>query len=736
MLRPERMSRVSVTGAQTVMDDVIGTIHDMRLLHMTDYDGAWEGFEPGDPIEGADDAAEKLVTVRSLQSILGVDEEDAGPGRLVTDEALETELEEIRETINELDDRRNELNDELRRVDERIDAMEPFATLGIDLDLLSGYDSISVVVGEGSVSGVEATLADAGISTYELFDESGVIAVAAQVDDLEEQLVGSSFTALDVPEADSDPSEYVEQLQHERQQLESKRRTVEGEMENHRLEHGDFLLAVEEKLAIDVQRTEAPLSFATTENAFVAEGWIPTSRFGEFVETLHDSVGDRIEIDELERASYNSDGHIVDREGMDGSGSHGGAEPTATATDGGEPARTDGGTEATMSYSEPPSIQSNPNPVKSFESLVNSYGRPSYTELDPSLIMFLTFPFMFGFMIGDLGYGLLYAGIGYFIAKKFDGIVADLGRVALWAGIFTGVFGVLYGEIFGLHQLGELVWGGDPPMHKGLIPAHDSYASLWIVLSLVFGIVHQSIGYLFSFYEHLQHGVGDAIRESGSWFMMLFGFWAWVFANTPPYGLTPDFIVTSESGVFSGHPLELGFTGLPETVGFIGIGLFLVGLVLVATTELAEFIEAVFLKVVADILSYTRLAAVLIAKAGMAFAANLLVFGAYTTDHGHGDVYHFIFFSDKTPAKIAADHHAEMIFPGLVNGSGAELLVGAIAGIAILIFAHLLVLALGLTSAGLQSIRLEWVEFFQKFYDGGGEKYEPFGYVRKFTNKE
>jgi len=78
MLRPEQMSRVSVTGSRRVMDNVVETVHGPTCCTSPEYDGAWEGFEPGDLVEGADEAAEKLVTVRSLQSILDVTEEDAG----------------------------------------------------------------------------------------------------------------------------------------------------------------------------------------------------------------------------------------------------------------------------------------------------------------------------------------------------------------------------------------------------------------------------------------------------------------------------------------------------------------------------------------------------------------------------------------------------------------------------------------------------------------------------------
>ncbi len=50
-----------------------------------------------------------------------------------------------------------------------------------------------------------------------------------------------------------------------------------------------------------------------------------------------------------------------------------------------------------------------------------------------------------------------------------------------------------------------------------------------------------------------------------------------------------------------------------------------------------------------------------------------------------------------------------------------------VAGILVLIVGHIVVLLLGITSAGLQGIRLEYVEFFGKFYEGGGKNYEPFG---------
>ncbi|WP_327050747.1 V-type ATP synthase subunit I [Halomicrococcus gelatinilyticus] len=718
MLRPERMSKVSVTGSRRVMDDVIEAIHELNLVHLSNYDDSWEGFDPGNPIEGADEASDKLVTVRSIESILDVDEEDAGPSRIVTDEALEEELADIREQVNDLDDRRNELQGELRSVEERIDAVEPFAELGIDLDLLSGYDSLQVAVGEGNPDAVRDLLSDHDdVREFELFAEDRTMAVFARPtadadeDALDEALVGIDFAAHEIPDASGSPSDYVDELRHERQQLESELDDVENELEEVRLDAAGFLLAAEEKLSIEVQKAEAPLQFATTKNAFVAEGWIPTENYADLERALDDAVGDHVDLEELERAEYEEhDGH------------HAPLEQAEVAADGGT---------VSMGDDDPPVVQDNPGPVKPFELLVETINRPKYFEFDPTVILFLTFPVFFGFMIGDLGYGLLYMAIGFWLYTGFDSdAIRSLGGIAVWAGAFTAIFGVLYGEVFGLHQLGEIVWGGNPPMHKGLQPAYGDYATAWLVLSLLAGIVHLTIGWVFDFIENLSHGIVDAMQESGSWLMMMFGLWAWIFANTPPWGAAPPLLAGPES-IFNGNPFAFGFTTLPETAGLVGIAVFFVGLVLLVSGDPVEGVE--FLNVLVNVLSYTRLGAVLLAKAGMAFVVNLLFFGVYVTgDPGH-EAWHFGISHMPHVGDMAHGHEVTSImFPGLVHSGAAGLLVGLL----ILVLGHLLVLALGVTSAGLQAVRLEYVEFFGKFYEGGGEKYTPFGYERSHTTQD
>ena len=761
MLRPERMSKVSVTGSKAVMDDVVETVHDLNLLHVTEYDGSWEGFEPGAPAAGAEASSERLVTVRALESILDLDAEDAGPTRIVTDDALDEELEGIRTRVNDLDDRRQELRSEIRSIEDDLDAIDPFVDLGIDLDLLSGYDTLDVVVGTGDRATIERSLDAAdGIGEYGVFTGDDTVAVLARpagggvegdaATPLDDALVGTDITTIEVPDPDGErsPEEYAAELEHDRDRLRSELQTVDAELESEKKEAAGFLLAAEEKLSIDVQRTEAPLSFATTDNAFVAEGWIPSEEYLEFEAAIVEAVGERVEIEELERARFSADGtdHVREDVPADPGGDVGpGSGPGSPAAADGGDARADGGSSVVMADDEPPTVQDNPGAVKPFEVLVRAVSQPSYREFDPTVVLFLTFPAFFGFMIGDLGYGIIYSAIGYYLYTNFEDRPAfrSMGGVALAAGIFTAIFGVLYGEIFGLHLIATYLWEGvvglsHAPIEKGLSPAGIDWARGWLVVSVLAGVIHLNVAWLIGFADDYQlHDLKHAVYENGSWLLMMNGLWVWVFSDALR-GVAPEFIYTtfSSEGViplgFAGFPAMELFTipvvGGPMTVPllafFLGLGLLVVG-------EPVEVVE--FLNVLVNVLSYTRLAAVLLAKAGMAFTVNLMFFGVYVTETGADAEWHFGLGHMPEVGAMAHGHEVtEIMFGGLVHGGTATVLLGVF----VLVVGHLLVLALGVTSAGLQAVRLEYVEFFNKFFDGGGREYNPFGYDRRFTTED
>jgi len=745
MLRPDRMSRVSVTGSKRVIDDVIEAAYSHHSLHVTDYDERYEGFEPGTSLDGAETLNERLVTVRSLESILDVDEDDAEVAPPLDDDELEAKLDRVRERVNDLNDRRDELRNAVRDRQEEIDRMEPFAELGIDLEYLRGYDSVEVVVGEAKSGPVEAALEDAeAIDAFDVFVGGDVLAVVAKptASDAEgvvqDALVGVDIALLDVPDADASPDEHVAELEAEQADLRDELDAVETELESVKAEAAGFLLRAEEQLTIEAEKKEAPLSFATTENAFVAEGWVPTEVFPDFEATIADAVGDHAEVEELERASFTPDGdhhtEVVGDE-VGGTGASATGEPATADAAAEREAATDGG-HAGHGTDDPPVVQDNGGAAGPFELLVQAFGRPKYSEFDPTLLVFLTFPAMFGFMIGDVGYGVLYAAIGAFMYTKFDGTFRELGSVAMWAGAFTILFGIYYGiDLFGYHayQLlpGHVHW---PVEGKGLSPADLDWGLSFLVVSVVFGIVHLNIGHVLSFVStSQQHDLKHAVYEAGSWLLILNGAWIWIFSRVFP-NAKPDFLFEAVSVLTFG---AVSFDGFPVAVGWAGAAAAVLGLVLLGIGEPPELAE--FLSPVVNVISYARLMAVLLAKGGMALAVNLLAFGAYIDEGGEGS-FHFIFTNEHLD-HVQETASEELVFAGITTAFdpasvGAVGVVALVGGIVVAVVGHVVVLLLGVTSAGIQAVRLEYVEFFGNFYEGGGREYLPLGRDRKYTRED
>jgi V/A-type H+-transporting ATPase subunit I len=96
--------------------------------------------------------------------------------------------------------------------------------------------------------------------------------------------------------------------------------------------------------------------------------------------------------------------------------------------------------------------------LKPIQMLVGTYGHPSYGELDPTLLMAFTFPFLYGAMFGDLGQGLVMLVLGILMHNKlFMKGMQSLGLLIAYCGASAAFFGYLYGSIFGFegHQVEE-----------------------------------------------------------------------------------------------------------------------------------------------------------------------------------------------------------------------------------------------------------------------------------------
>lgn len=105
--------------------------------------------------------------------------------------------------------------------------------------------------------------------------------------------------------------------------------------------------------------------------------------------------------------------------------------------------------------SKPPTQLKNPGIFRPFEMFIRMYGLPAYGEIDPTVLLGLTYSFLFGFMFGDAGQGLclMLGGFLLYRAKKMD-----LAAIISCCGFFSTIFGFLFGSVFGFENILEPIW--------------------------------------------------------------------------------------------------------------------------------------------------------------------------------------------------------------------------------------------------------------------------------------
>ena len=316
----------------------------------------------------------------------------------------------------------------------------------------------------------------------------------------------------------------------------------------------------------------------------------------------------------------------------------------------------------------------NPLPAKPLEVLVRAFSIPKYNEIDPTKLMVFMYPALFGLMLGDLGYGLLVIALGLLVSRliKSQGM-RDLAIIGVYAGVFSVIFGFIFNEFFGVEAFG----------HRGLItsveytaaPRLENVFNL-LLITFIIGLLMLTLAYVLGFVnEFRQHGLKHAIYTKVSWLCMLWG------------GAIAVTLVLPALSSGSGIQLSLGLiAGLVVLV--VGFILMIMGEGAIGLTEVPTLLS--------NVLSYSRLLSIGVSSLGIALAVNKLSDALFFSKGGI-----FVIF-----------------------------------GVILLIVGHAINTALGILDSGLQALRLHYVEFFTKFYRGGGIKYVPFGFERKYTEEK
>src|SRR5210317_708181 len=293
-----------------------------------------------------------------------------------------------------------------------------------------------------------------------------------------------------------------------------------------------------------------------------------------------------------------------------------------------------------------PVMLRNPGYFAPFEILSRLLPLPKYSSYDPTPLIGLFFPVLFGMILGDIGYGLILLLLAFFLAKYFPAhtLTSDIGKVLGIAALYTLVFGILYGELFG--DLGK-TWLGLHPVWfdrgKAVVPM--------IVFSLTVGVVHillgMTLGALTELRRHQPRKALVKLAMLVAVILMVLALVGWFYPQS----------------WLSTGPL------------LIGVGILMP--VLIAAEGLLAPLE--LLKTMGNIISYVRIMAIGFSSILLAVVANRL------------------------------------------GGMTGDIMVGILVGGTL----HAFNLLLGVFAPTVHSLRLHYVEFFSKFLDLGGRRFEP-----------
>jgi V/A-type H+-transporting ATPase subunit I len=331
------------------------------------------------------------------------------------------------------------------------------------------------------------------------------------------------------------------------------------------------------------------------------------------------------------------------------------------------------------SSEEPPTKLKNPTVLKPFQLIINLFGIPRYREWDPTPIISYSFAFFFGLMVADVVYAIGIMLVGRFLLSRLLGsdpqseemqlfrrLIYTCGGVALTIGLLGGSYlGDVY-RFFGFENV-ALVAGVQQVLQNPLS---------FVILALMIGFVHVNIAHVIALIKGVKERNRGVIFSKIGLFLLQIGipFILHTMLHidlsffTPVYGISMYFIGSGVVLIIVGALMQSGGMGaifwLFEITGLLG-----------------------------DVMSYCRLAGVGLATGYLASAFNMLA----------------RLFSGFIP------------IPGLAGAVG-----GAILAVFILFIGHLINMLLSLITGFVHSLRLCFVEFIIKFYEGGGRVYSPF----------
>ncbi len=619
------------------------------LLHLVDIAHGRTPFDASPPgVRDLYAAFRDIVhRIHATADRLGMRREDAS-GAIdtadVTDFDAERErvllvLEPIEKRVQELVARGNETRERWTNARDRSADAERLRTAGLDVERLQSLRFATVrfeIAPAEALASIVTVLAPAAHAVIPLEDRAGDVLFAAAVPmhaqaRLDEAMRLTSARMVVPPRANE---RLADQL------IEAERAVAEARtaFEEERLTAEEPLGRIAHSAEMTMLLLQAQTFFAAAGRFVVISGWVPRDNAERLTQRVRTATNGRAVID---------------------------VEPVESVP---------GVSEGTLRV---PILHRNPLLLRPFQKLIDVYGTPSYSELEPTAFFAIGFLAMFGLMFGDVGHGAVLFSAGWFLFRYMPRFL-DYGILLMEAGCSSAAFGLLYGSVFGIRNLIPTLW---------LEPIDD--LPRFMLIAVAFGAFVVTGGLVINIINSWR---------SGDWKVALYGprgvtgtvlYWiilvvlarAFVPATVRiPGGVVAGVVIAAIVVIAGARPLMrlLGRDAEQRPRPAVRTTPWWL-LALEGSIELVDTLFSFF----ANTISFVRIAA---------FAAV------------HAGVFIAIF--------AVADTIAAMRFGGVLS-------------IAVHVAGNVLVILLEGLTVSVQVLRLEYYEFFGKFFRGGGEPYAP-----------
>jgi V/A-type H+-transporting ATPase subunit I len=658
------MSKVEIVGVKTLFFQVLETLQDLGTIHLEDITKK-RGPRYADliPMEMDPAMEEERNLLQNLamrnNSILS---EMAPPEERVSRSTLEEKyrgfqgktlgeiaamVEEEESATKELITYKNELEVEMSRLSKYEPIIKKVFPLASKVTTTEQYTSIALLIEErykSVLDYIQAELERITGGQCDVFsarvDENTHAAILVFHKRFSEQvhnfLATENVNQVRLPTelADKPYDEALTEIETRYKEIPPKLKKVKEDLEEISNKWYATLVALKDYLADRVDSLNAIPKFGQSGHVFVITGWMPSDKVEETRKLLDDKYEGKVEITE----------EMPTHEEME----------------------------------EAPSALRNPAAVKPFEFIYLLISPPKYGHLDPTFLVALFFPLLFGFMLGDMGYALVLFGIVMLmkrIIRKREAKSLFLGlfaNVMLICSISTFIFGALYFEFFGdlLFRLfnwdpgmPKWVWfytsNGKPvgwPLER-IAQANEQIFGFLLIMVICIGVLHMGGALTIGLIDGIHHHDRKHALEKAGYLMFLLG------------------MVLIGLGLWGFKSAKGVMVPLGALVAVVGIGFAAYG------GGFGGGLEAAL--TFGNLLSYARLY-------GIGLASVIL-------------------------AEVANDLGAKF-------GGGAMVVLGVIVAGAL----HTMNIALGILSPSIQSLRLNLVESFTKFYKETDVVYKPF----------